>query len=438
MKKGNAKLVLIGLLAFTALAWLGLLKNQIDSSSAYRKYLEQGQRYEEKGIYIDALESYEKALELNSGSYDITMKLADMYYQVGDYKGFLACCDKAIELAPKDPQAYLKKADYYMEKADYSEAMEVVKSAAKVKDNEDIQALSKKLSTTCIEKYSSYETVGDWHVQPDRNYVTVSEEGRYGMAAKDGTRKIKCTYEYLGAYDKDTGVIPCCLEGSYYYIDVKGNKKLVGDNTYQYLGSFGNGLAPAQRDGKYGYIDTEFHEQMFELDYAGAFANGVAAVKKGDKWALINCKLKNITDFTYDEILVDSYGYCSMFDRITVRTGDKYFFVDHDGKQIGATYDGAAMVAANDGYAAVKVGSQWGFADAKGELVIQPQYENARSFSLGLAPVEENDRWGYINTDGELVVEEKYFDAGVFSPDGAACVKSVAAWSFLVLCEYDS
>ena len=223
-----------------------------------------------------------------------------------------------------------------------------------------------------------------------------------------------------------------------YYIDVKGNKKLVGDNTYQYLGSFGDGLAPAQRDGKYGYIDTEFHEQMFELDYAGAFANGVAAVKKGDKWALINCKLKNITDFTYDEILVDSYGYCSMFDRITVRTGDKYFFVDHDGKQIGATYDGAAMVAANDGYAAVKVGSQWGFADAKGELVIQPQYENARSFSLGLAPVEENDRWGYINTDGELVVEEKYFDAGVFSPDGAACVKSVAAWSFLVLCEYDS
>ena len=241
MKKGTAKLVLIGLLAFTALAWLGLLKNQIDSSSAYRKYLEQGQRYEEKGIYIDALESYEKALELNSGSYDITMKLADMYYQVGDYKGFLACCDKAIELAPKDPQAYLKKADYYMEKADYSEAMEVVKSAAKVKDNEDIQALSKKLSTTCIEKYSSYETVGDWHVQPDRNYVTVSEEGRYGMAAKDGTRKIKCTYEYLGAYDKDTGVIPCCLEGSYYYIDVKGNKKLVGDNTYQYLGSFGDG-----------------------------------------------------------------------------------------------------------------------------------------------------------------------------------------------------
>ena len=47
-----------------------------------------------------------------------------------------------------------------MEKADHSEAMEVAKSAAKVKDNEDIQALSKKLSTTCIEKYSSYETVG--------------------------------------------------------------------------------------------------------------------------------------------------------------------------------------------------------------------------------------------------------------------------------------
>ena len=42
MKKGNAKLVLIGLLAFTALAWLGLLKNQIDSSSAYRNIWSRG------------------------------------------------------------------------------------------------------------------------------------------------------------------------------------------------------------------------------------------------------------------------------------------------------------------------------------------------------------------------------------------------------------
>lgn len=58
----------------------------------------------------------------------------------------------------------------------------------------------------------------------------------------------------------------------------------------------------------------------------------------------------------------------SMFDRITVRTGDKYFFVDHDGKQIGSTYDGAAMVAANDGYAAVKVGSQWGLCGCQGRV----------------------------------------------------------------------
>lgn len=31
------------------------------------------------------------------------------------------------------------------------------------------------------------------------------------------------TYEYLGAYDKDTGVIPCCLEGSYYYTTTRAS-----------------------------------------------------------------------------------------------------------------------------------------------------------------------------------------------------------------------
>lgn len=44
MKKGTAKLVLIGLLAFTALAWLGLLKNQIDSSSAYTSTVRSSER----------------------------------------------------------------------------------------------------------------------------------------------------------------------------------------------------------------------------------------------------------------------------------------------------------------------------------------------------------------------------------------------------------
>ena len=439
MKKGNATLVLIALIVFTAIAWMGTVKGQIESTAAYNEFLDKAKNFEEKGIYVDALENYESALELNPKNYEIVLKIADMYYKMGDINGFITSCDKAIGMKPKDPTPYVNKANYYISKAQYTEAIKVLKSATSViKDNEQLNSLKAELSTKCIEKYVSFTTISDWYVQGETNYVAVEENGKWGMTLKDGTRKIRLMYEYLGAYDDDSGVIPCCYEGNYYFIDLKGNKKLIGDNTYQNLGSFGCGLAPAQKDGKYGYIDTDFKERNFEFEYAGSFANDVAAVKKNGKWALVNTKIEAITGYDYDEILVDSNGFCSIYDVIIVRQGNQYFFVDHSGKKIGdAKFDGASLPAANDSLIAVKKGEKWGFADVKGKIVIEPQYEGAKSFSMGLAPIEIEDRWGYINTSGKVVIEPKYFDAGVFSSDGSAPVKNASVWNFIVLCEYD-
>lgn len=439
MKKKNATLVLIALLVFTAIAWMGTVKGQVEDKIAYNNYMEKAASFEEKGIYIDALENYESALSLNPKKYDIVLKIADMYFKLGDISGFISTCDKAIDMKPKDPNPYVMKANYYITKLQYAEAIKVVNVASKaIKDNEEINKLKTDLSTKCIEKYVSFSAVKDWHIQDDVNYVAVEENKKWGMTLKDGTRKIRLTFDYLGAYDAETGVIPCCFEGKYYYIDLKGNKKLIGDNNYQYLGSFGNGMAPAQRDGKYGYIDSEFNEKNFEYEYAGTFANNVAAVKKDGKWALINEKLDTITGFDFDEILMDSNGFCSIFDIIIAKQGDKYIFINHKGKNIGNTsFDGATLPASNDSYIAVKQGDKWGFAGQDGKIVIEPQYEQAKSFSMGMAPIEVEDRWGYINTDGKVVIEPKYFDAGVFSQDGSAAVKNVSAWNFIVLCEYD-
>ncbi len=439
MKKGNAALVLVALIVFTAIAWMGAIKGQSEDKAAYKDYMKKAALYEEKGIYVDALENYQNALELNPKEYDIVLKIADMYYKMGDINGFIATCDKAIAMSPEDPVPYVNKANYYISKAQYGEAIKVLKAAtATIKDNEEINSLKAELSTKCIEKYVSLTTISSWHLQEDVNYVAVEEKGKWGMTSKDGTRKIRLQYQYVGAYDAETGVIPCCFDGEYYYMDLKGNKKLIGEKDYQYLGSFGCGYAPAQLDGKYGYIDADFKEKKFEYEYAGAFANNVAAVKKDGKWALIDDKLKAVTGFDYDEILLDSNGFCSTFNIIVARKGDKYLFIDHNGKQVGKEkFDGASIAASNDSYIAVKKGDKWGYADQKGKIVIKPEFEGAKSFSMGMAPVMVEDRWGYINTDGKIVIETKYFDAGVFSQDGSAPVKSSSAWNFIVLCEYD-
>lgn len=42
---------------------------------------------------------------------------------------------------------------------------------------------------------------------------------------------------------------------------------------------------------------------------------------------------------------------------------------------------------AQEYYALVRMGKDWGFIDKKGSYVINPQFDNAKSFSNGLARV---------------------------------------------------
>lgn len=440
MKKGNATLIFVTLIGFTALTWYSTINTQIQNAEAYEEYIKTAESLEKKEIYKDALENYRKASELNPKNYDLILKMADVYYKVGDYNGFISSCDKAITLKPEMPEPYVRKAEVYISKLQYDDAIKVINIALKATgENEEIQKLKDEIATKTIEKYVSFSSIGDWHIQGDVNYVPVEENEKWGMAVKDGSKKIRPQYDYIGVYDETAKVIPCLYEGKYYYIDLGGNKKLVADVEYEFLGSFGNGYAPAQRDGKFGYIDTEFKENKFEYDYAGAFANNVAAVMKDGKWALINSELKEITGFDYDEVLVDSYGFCASYEVIIVRQGEKYFFVNHEGKKIEKNgFDGARLPAANDAYIAVKQGDLWGYANSEGKVELKPAFEDAKSFSMGLAPVKVEDNWGYINSKGELVIKAVYSEAGVFSADGSAPIKTSNRWNFIVLCEYDN
>lgn len=45
----------------------------------------------------------------------------------------------------------------------------------------------------------------------------------------------------------------------------------------------------------------------------------------------------------------------------------------------------------------------FGYINAKGEMVIKPQFDKANNFSCGLAAVKKNDSWYYINEKGEIV-----------------------------------
>lgn len=66
----------------------------------------------------------------------------------------------------------------------------------------------------------------------------------------------------------------------------------------------------------------------------------------------------------------------------------------------------------------VCVSGRWGYIDATGHLVISPRFENASSFSEGLAAACRKGKWGFIDTDGKWVIEPRYRYAFGFGDAG--------------------
>jgi len=62
-----------------------------------------------------------------------------------------------------------------------------------------------------------------------------------------------------------------------------------------------------------------------------------------------------------------------------------------------------------------------GYIDASGRIVIPPQFDDAWSFSEGLAPVLVGDKWGFIDETGTIVIAPQFFEVMPFR-EGVALV----------------
>ena len=76
----------------------------------------------------------------------------------------------------------------------------------------------------------------------------------------------------------------------------------------------------------------------------------------------------------------------------------------------------------NSGLVPVEIDGEWGYADKKGKIVIQPAYDSAESFEGKYAIVEKDKKFGFINKRGKVVIEPQFDVAEEFS-EGLALVQ---------------
>ena len=246
---------------------------------------------------------------------------------------------------------------------------------------------------------------------PNGDLAFIDSDGKYLMHPRP--------FHHLGDLREGLAVFES-KSGTY---DIYGFRKNVGfiDVTGQVLIAphfvaaydFSEGVAAASVEFfKCGYIDKQGHfviEPVFEADYqmCGPFSEGLAHAEKGGKFGYIDHTGSFVIQPAYDHAYDFSEGYA------VVEIGSRYFFVDKRGTALGTSSYGFAR-AFSGGLAPVVANDKWGFIDKSGSLAIPTKYEAVGDFSDGLAWVCIDGKYGYINTLGELVIQPKYDRASEF------------------------
>lgn len=179
---------------------------------------------------------------------------------------------------------------------------------------------------------------------------------------------------------------------------------------YGLVGSFKNYLVTSYQD-KYGVFD--FREGEAELlipftydDIRGPYYRDesqsdapVFAAKSDGKWGLIDAANEYILKPQYDELNANGQngmGFRGLKeDRVDLISmdGDIISELDYDLSSDMLEYISFEFA---EGYARVRKEGKFGFIDAEGELAVEAIYEEAGLFSDGYAAVKLGDQWGIL------------------------------------------
>ena len=437
MNKLIPTLVLTILAFLLILSWNSVLTYNSELRKAYDKHIEKAEKLENKQVYIDAVKEYEAALNLRPNEYGVAMKVVDLYDKLELSGDYAKACRKAIKSDSSKKEPYILLLDYYLEMSAYGKANSLLAEAQKAIGNDsDLTARMIELKSKYAMQTVDRQPAGTL-VYPDGSdsgCYKIIVDGLYGIASSGGKLKIPCEYDEIGILNNK--LIPVKKNGEYYFLDEDGYRKLVPDEPAEYFGSFGNGYAPAAFNGKYGYINDKLKQFKMEYEFTGSFANKLAAVKKDGKWGIINSSFEKVTDFIFDEILMDEYTYATTYEVFFARTGSSWALYDKKGKKISDDYDEVQLFASKEP-AAVKKNGKWGFLSIEGKLLVDPQYEDARSSCVGYAPVLLDGKWGAVDMYGNIILNPEFDSLSAFWDNGYAYAELDGKPKFIIVRVYD-
>ena len=401
------------------LGWGNIIGGNARKYKSYTEHMKNAKALEAKEIYIDAVEQYTKALEFARNKLPVQEAMLDDYLKLKKYKDFEKQGNSILENYNYPKNVAKKMTDYYIDRKQTVNALKLVNAyLERNADDEEFLALQGKLRGSYTEVYFGSDD------------IKMYGNGFYVFADNN---KLKAIYDKIYPYGKEPEYAPVCKDNDWYYIDKNGYKKLALDFSVESLGVYGNNLAPYCSEGKYSYIDENAKKASNKTyDFASGFAGKRAAVKNNGKWAIIKSDFSQVTDFIYDDVVLDDCGFATSQNVYIAKLDGKYHIFDIDGKVKGDEGFDEAKAFVSDEPTAIKKDGKWGFVNKKGEVELMTEYSDIKPFSNGFAAVCDGKKWGYINKNNTVVIDFEFNEAGSFNNSGIATVKK-PAWKFIQL-----
>lgn len=392
--------LIVGLLASWKAAFGVLGKEERE----FQAILQKAKKLEEDEIYIDAVVQYRNAFSIRPKDYDVALKIVEMYEKLGMIDEYISACKKAISVNDAGPEPYRGLIQWYHDNEWPRYEYELILQAIEKANLTEYKPRLLEIKGQTVEGGFQYEMLSSPHKVGNVEYRIAVKDGKR-MLISDETAVLSGIYEEMGFLSDY--VIPVNKSGEWFFVTSEGYKKRVPPEPVEWLGTFGNGFAPANKGGVYGYFSKSMEPRHFEYEYAGPFENGVAVVKKDGKWGVINNSFEYSAGLKYDSILLDEFGYGVSYGVFFAKTDGKYRLYSKAGKSLSDEFEDA-KVFVSDQPAAVKINGKWKYVDKSGKILESPEYEDAGSFCEGFAPVMVDGKWGVIDLEFNLIVEPQY------------------------------
>lgn len=407
-----------------------MVSNSAQEAGEYNDCLKNAREYAKQGIIVDALEFYDNALKMNN-SLDVCVEKGKLYLDNNMMSEAIEWGEDIVNKYPKEPDAYDYLLTSYYTSEDYKECFRLFEKADKLNISSDtIKKIFNKLEYSYNLGFRAYDDVSCF----SGGFCAVKKEELWGYVDNSGNEKIKNKYKTAGAFFEDTAFVVSDND-DVCYIDTKGNKKknIPQELNCKFAGMIINNCVALYDGSKYAFFDSDFNKLFGDYDDAVSVNYGFGFVKSGSKWTMIDETGNTIGSNSFDDVVIDEKIIAFRNDRAFVKKDGSYALIDSSGNLVGDNRFEDVCVFLGEGFAAVKSNGKWGFVDKNGNFKIEPEYENARSFSNGLAAVCKDEKWGYIDDTGKLVIDFQFEECKDINEQGVAFVKTNKEWITLTL-----